>query len=245
MATTAADNTMIEPLCPCNTAEVVELVRLASEALEQTKAPVQGGQTLVESAAGTICDGLNDIDSGVRLLIVELVEVTDIHAVKASPACRGRLKCVQYDEEFQSVTEAETKRIRRDGHKSQAILDKNEVTLVASIVLTNAEEAQGQLPHPIQLRDEIEKVAHISSSVEDEHQVQFLNALETTCQDAHDAGATMAAVGIRRLNEGSRTGLQFNGFWAHSEEDYLEQEARRHGIERCVRIDLRQHDEPR
>ena len=245
MTAIIVDQTNVAPTCPHKTSDVVRLLREAIASLKSAGVELTGDKTLVEYAAHEFCNALVGIDPSIVLVMVQQIEITDPLVVGARPDCKVTLKFVPYAERFSSVADAMAKVIRREIGLGQSILAEHDITLLASLVLTNTDDSRGQLSHPIQLREEIEHVAQVCISIPSEHQVRFLEALETSCLNAQRKGATIAAVAVREVVDSTGSHLRFESFLADSEDQYKAQELERSGSATCVSIHVRQHDMPR
>lgn len=245
MTAIIVDKTRVAPTCPHKTSDVVRLLREAIVSLELAGVELTGDKTIVEYAAHEFCNALEGLDPSIVLLMVQQIEITDPLVVGARPDCKVKLRFVPYDERFSSVANAMTKAIRREIGPVQGISDEHDITLLASLVLTNTDNSRGQLSHPIQLREEIEHVAQVCISIPSEHQVRFLQALETSCLNAQRSGTTFAAVAIQEFIDSTGSHLRFESFLADSEDHYKAQQLERRGSATCISISVRQHDMPR
>ncbi len=245
MTAITVDMTHVKPICPHKTSDIVRLLREVSASLKSTGVELSGDKTLVEYVSQEFCKALAEIDPSIVLLMVQQLEITDPLVLGARPDCKVTLRFVPYDEIFSSVDNAVAKVIRREIGSVQSILDEHDITLLASLVLTNTDDSRGQLSHPIQLREEIEHVAQSCISIPSEHQVRFLEVLETSSLNAQRKGATIAAVAVQDVVDSSGSHLQFQSFVADSEDHYKEQELEKFDSATCMWIHVRQHDVPR
>lgn len=244
MSTLLMHNAMVSPTIPTSTSDVVRVVRLCVASLAHSGINLAQNQSLVEYVVSRICDGLQAFGAGVRLGMLCRTELTE-----PPPSLRVQLRLVPYGSanggvDFESVDAASEKLLQPDLGSNERI--ENRITLIASVILTNSDDASGQPSHPLGIRKELQKIEDVCASIDSQDQIRFLEALETACLRAHRAGGTIAAVAIRDSVDGMSRSVEFEPFFADSEDLFRAEEVRRRQeSQRCVSIVVRQHDTPR
>jgi hypothetical protein len=247
MTALVVNETIIEPVCPTRTSDIVAVVRRCAARLESAGLHLHAGKSPVEQIIASIQEGLGAVGNGVVLLMLQIVEFTDPDLPEQR---KVTVRGVPYGQrrggfDFHSVSEAMKKTLRSDLGSDPDQHGSNRVTLLASLILTNSDSACGQLSHPGLLRQELENVEEVCASVASSHQVRLLESLSNACREAHRAGALVAAVQIRDVDGEEGLGLRFESFYADSEELFKVEQLRRRGAGTCVSLRVRQHDVPR
>lgn len=239
MASMTATNSRITPICPHKTADIVEIVRTVVRTLDEAVVKVDGNQTNLALAIDAIRDGLSNLHTGIKLLTLQMAESSD----ETFPISRSYLHAVPHSDTFDTVAHARKVLLNRSFRDAtQPIIDQR--TILATVVVTNQDSASGQLSHPDRLKEVIDEIEHVCSSIDPNDHTRFLEALETACHSAHRAGARIAALAIRDAVDDKGRRTDFESFYADSEDRYHAEASQRRGRQNCVYIPVSQHDIP-
>lgn len=235
----------ITPVCPHRTSDIVRVLRECCNSLQHVVDQPGNELSVVESVVDTLRNGANCLGEGVILCMLQRLQLLNEVAAHWKLLLRFETYgLTEGGDDFGTVENALGKELPAELGQSNSYMTPNELDIVAAIVLTNTDSAKGQLSHPSRFKEELDAIQAACSSIDRMHLIEFLHSLESSCLGAQRAGAKIAAVAIRDTVRNGEAEVEFEPFFADSEDIYRGQELQRRGSQTCVKIDVSQHELP-